>query len=441
MGAEAKVASVGSSLRSGLLERLSSARSSNKENRAEAAASAAASAVVPAKLLATAELVPDAVAVAGGPVPEAVAATSSSGRKDDEGNSNNSRSRAILLLTDGEANVGVCDPQEIIQMASSAIKSQAPGARLITFGNGEAHNTSLIEQLAVGSGGSYRFVENEDQVAGLFADCLGGLTSVAAQAVRVVARGADCARLSAAPRRTPSFPASRCPTRRGRSTSRTCSRASAGTCSCRSRWNLLLPLALPALAAPVEEGETAPAVSVKLAYMDATSGAYTEAELVLCVARPADRALCDAATHSPDVREQLQLLRHEAARAMEAAQSEAESGRVEAGRAQVKRVADDLRTARAASAGDDARAAVADAIIAELDASAGAFASTTHYHTRGSKMIRQQAYELNHERCTTTATSEHVSAHAAPSSKSSLFRTSGQEALRKRAMDLVAAKQ
>jgi hypothetical protein len=185
-GAVAKVASVGSSLRSGLLS-FSSARSVNKDNsRAEAAAPGA----VPAKELATGEPLPDAVGVGAGPLPEAVAASNTS---------SSSRSRAVLLLTDGEANVGVCDPQTIIRMASSAISSQAPGARLITFEYRAGHNTSLLEQLAVGSGGSYRFVENEDQVAGAFADCLGGLTSVAAQAVRVVVRGAGGARLCAAP--------------------------------------------------------------------------------------------------------------------------------------------------------------------------------------------------------------------------------------------------
>jgi hypothetical protein len=183
----------------------------------------------------------------------------------------------------------------------------------------------------------------------------------------------------------------------------------------------------------VEDGEAAPAVSVQ---MDATSGAYTEAELVLCVARPADRARCDAAKDSPDVR--LQLLRHEAAQAMEAAQRQAEIGNVEAGRAQVKRVADELRAARAAFAGDDARAAVAEAILAELDESAGAFASTTHYHSLGSKMIRQKAYELSHERCTTTATKMDEE-QGKFSSKSSILRTSGQEELRKRAMDFIAA--
>ncbi len=199
-----------------------------------------------------------------------------------------------------------------------------------------------------------------------------------------------------------------------------------------------MPLALPALTAPVEDGEAASAVSVKPAYMDATSGAYTQAELVLCVARPEDRALCDAETDSPDVR--LQLLRHEAAQAMEAAQRHAESGHVDAGRTQVKRVADNLRAARAAFAGDDARTAIADAILAELDESAGAFASTTHYHTLGSKVIRQKAYEPSHERCTTTLTSKNEQREGQRSTKGSIFRTSGQEALRKRAMDFVAAK-
>jgi secreted protein with Ig-like and vWFA domain len=421
--AVAKVASVGSSLRNGLMS-LSLARPSNKENRAQAGQAGASD---EPREVAAKVLVHEAIAVAAGSeqVPDAVPATPAPTKTN---KSNSSRSRAVLLLTDGEANVGVCDPATIIQMASSAIKSQTPGAHLITFGYGAGHNTALLETLAVGSGGSYRFVENEDQVAGAFADCLGGLTSVAAQAVRVVVRGAGGARLCASP--LTKFPCLALPDAAWQ--------VDIPDLFQGEQRNLLLPLALPALTAPVEDGEAAPAVSVKLAYMDATSGAYTQAELVICVARPEDRALCDAEKDSPDVR--LQLLRHEAAQAMEAAQRHAESGHVDAGRTQVKRVADDLRAARAAFAGDEARTAIADAILAELDESAGAFATTTHYRTLGSKVIRQKAYELSHERCTSTLTSKNEQREGQQSTKGSIFRTSGQEVLRKRAMDFVAAK-
>merc|ERR550532_3807772 len=54
-----------------------------------------------------------------------------------------------------------------------------------TFGFGAGHNENLLKALAENGRGMYAFIENTDQIAQTFAECLGGLVSVVGQNLKV----------------------------------------------------------------------------------------------------------------------------------------------------------------------------------------------------------------------------------------------------------------
>ena len=96
------------------------------------------------------------------------------------------RIRAVLLLTDGLANAGITEEQPLIAATKSLLDGTSTG--LYTFGYGSDHNAKLLQAIAGAAGdgkGSYYFIETAEKVVGAFADCLGGLLSVAAQNVVV----------------------------------------------------------------------------------------------------------------------------------------------------------------------------------------------------------------------------------------------------------------
>mmetsp|Transcript_19365 Transcript_19365/g.59786 ORF Transcript_19365/g.59786 Transcript_19365/m.59786 type:complete len:491 (-) Transcript_19365:2227-3699(-) len=102
---------------------------------------------------------------------------------DDDDDSSKERVRALLLLTDGIANVGITDPDALVAALGDVLDKfpKTPPA-VFTFGYGADTNAKLLQQLAQRDGkGGYYFVDSTDRVVGAFADCLGGLLSVVAQ--------------------------------------------------------------------------------------------------------------------------------------------------------------------------------------------------------------------------------------------------------------------
>jgi len=87
---------------------------------------------------------------------------------------------SILLMTDGFANVGVTDAEELIGVMRGVVGA-APGYSLYTFGCGAQHNDSLLRGLSEVTDGAYYFIDSADAIPASFGDCLGGLMSVVAQ--------------------------------------------------------------------------------------------------------------------------------------------------------------------------------------------------------------------------------------------------------------------
>ena len=91
----------------------------------------------------------------------------------------------VVLLTDGQANVGITDPAKLRGLARGG-EQMAVSTTCIGFG---AHfNEDLLQAMAQAGGGNWWYVESEDQMAGIFAGEIEGLVALAAQNVEVEVR-------------------------------------------------------------------------------------------------------------------------------------------------------------------------------------------------------------------------------------------------------------
>jgi hypothetical protein len=92
--------------------------------------------------------------------------------------------QGILLLTDGHANQGVTDEKGILRIVGSIIE-EFPGTSISCVGYGLDHNAEMLRKIASVGGGSYNIVQDAEDVATVFGDILGGLSSCAFQQVEV----------------------------------------------------------------------------------------------------------------------------------------------------------------------------------------------------------------------------------------------------------------
>jgi len=91
----------------------------------------------------------------------------------------------VVLLTDGQANQGVVDPDQL-----QAMTQAGAGNRVTTtcIGFGAGYNEDLLEPMSRRGGGNYWHVESHDQMAGIFEEEIEGLVALAAQNVEVEVR-------------------------------------------------------------------------------------------------------------------------------------------------------------------------------------------------------------------------------------------------------------
>ena len=89
------------------------------------------------------------------------------------------RKVGVLLLTDGHANRGVSDSAGLKDIVNR-ILTDTP-LTLTTVGYGTDHNSELLTQMATDGTGSYNVVKNLEDVASVFGEVLGGMTTVVAQ--------------------------------------------------------------------------------------------------------------------------------------------------------------------------------------------------------------------------------------------------------------------
>lgn len=83
----------------------------------------------------------------------------------------------VILLSDGQANVGPQSPQELERLGTSLVKE---GISVSTLGLGLGYNEDLMSRLAVAGSGNHLFVENAENLVGVFQKEFNDLMSVVA---------------------------------------------------------------------------------------------------------------------------------------------------------------------------------------------------------------------------------------------------------------------
>lgn len=95
------------------------------------------------------------------------------------------RVNRVLLLTDGQANVGVTAPKEILEKVR---KQAATGIATTTLGFGNNFNEDLLINMAKAGTGNFYFIESPDDAEEVFRIEVEGLSSVLAQDLKAELR-------------------------------------------------------------------------------------------------------------------------------------------------------------------------------------------------------------------------------------------------------------
>ncbi|WP_413166069.1 vWA domain-containing protein [Capilliphycus salinus ALCB114379] len=92
------------------------------------------------------------------------------------------RLNRVLLLTDGQANMGITDPKVLTKTAKNQAET---GIITTTLGFGSYFNEDLLISMADAAGGNFYFIQSPDDVAQVFRIELESLTAVVAQNLTV----------------------------------------------------------------------------------------------------------------------------------------------------------------------------------------------------------------------------------------------------------------
>jgi Ca-activated chloride channel homolog len=92
----------------------------------------------------------------------------------------------VILMSDGLANAGVTDPNQIRQMVRNA---KAKGIRVSTMGLGRDYDEDLMQDVAENGGGRYYYIEHPTQMARIFEEELATLFRTSAKDCEIIFNG------------------------------------------------------------------------------------------------------------------------------------------------------------------------------------------------------------------------------------------------------------
>eukprot|EP00029_Vermamoeba_vermiformis_P006664 TRINITY_DN2681_c0_g1_i1.p1 TRINITY_DN2681_c0_g1~~TRINITY_DN2681_c0_g1_i1.p1 ORF type:complete len:496 (-),score=113.95 TRINITY_DN2681_c0_g1_i1:23-1510(-) len=88
---------------------------------------------------------------------------------------------AVLLFTDGLANIGITKTPGIIKAVEGIVKQIETVCSVFTFGYGSDPDPEFLQAISDQANGMFYFMKSPESIPESFADCLGGLLSVVAQ--------------------------------------------------------------------------------------------------------------------------------------------------------------------------------------------------------------------------------------------------------------------
>ena len=319
--------------------------------------------------------------------------------------------RAVLLFTDGIANVGIIDGPGIVNAAQgamvpvdcTAVDSHAQGLHrgllepvldrmvemsrpkpmtIFTFGFGSGHNEDMLRSLAGTTNGLYYYLADVEAIPLAFADCLGGLVAVVAQNVTLLltpSLGVSVARVHGSYTVRPAAA-------RGELEADVLE-VSLGDVYAEEGKDLVLQLALPVLTEPTEGGTC---LLATLRYYSVPASRFVTTEAQLTISRPA----VTPAEQPVNIKLEEQRLRVAAAEAMAQAAALADKGFLDEGRAQLEQF---RMMSLASPAFASANTA---ALLSDVHDVMGGYDSEPVYRSMGSKMSKMSAMSHAQQRST-----------------------------------------
>jgi len=291
------------------------------------------------------------------------------------------RTRAIMLFTDGLANNGIIHTAPLIEALTGAFTTSATTGLCYTFGFGEQHNENMLKAVAEASQGQYYFITGVDDIPEAFADCLGGLVSVVAQnaTLRIDApldassssHGCTVSKVLGHYKTTSANPWT--------------FTIELGDLYAEDSKDILLEVRLPAL---TSEAASTPVLCATLRYFSVPMMRFEEVSTVLEVGRPRETPV----TQPINLRLDEQRNRIRMAEGLERATAFADSGDLRAGRATLEQCKVEIRSS------PSAQNALCSGLLQELEGLAVQYEDTTRYRSLGAKMSKMQAMSHHQQR-------------------------------------------
>jgi len=277
------------------------------------------------------------------------------------------RPASILLFTDGLANQGIRDTDGIVSAMNGAMAHSNALVPVYTFGFGADHSEDMLQAISSASTGIYYFVENAETIPDSFADCLGGLVSVAAQNVQLRVTAGDGSKISQV---------------HTKSTIETIRKEeeiiiNLGDLYCEESRDLIVSVEVP----PGEADSMTTLLSVELMYFNVLDCSPETATSSLTVARPAVLS-AEQETHRDEHLEE-QISRVQVAEALLQANACGQRGDYQAARDLLADVSERLS--------HQTQSSLRDSLRDDLQQCRSGFSSGEEYASWGSKMVSNRA--------------------------------------------------
>ena len=279
-----------------------------------------------------------------------------------------SRTRAVLLFTDGMANHGITDQDQL----NLAVKSVVAGTctKIFTFGFGEDHNENMLRGIASEGNGLYYYIKTVDDIGTAFGDCVGGIMSVVGQNATLTLNTPYSLGKVLGNYKTGDFkPGDQM------------AAIELGDLYSEDERDVLFEMKLPVLEAPTPEAERQ--VTAQLRVFSVATSRFEEVTVQVKVARPSETP----PNQTINLRIDEQRNRMIAAEALENAANLADTGNLFGGRMLLQQALAACKASPATSAGSELSAG----LIAQMEEVEVTYSDTVQYRSMGSKMSRMHA--------------------------------------------------
>mmetsp|Transcript_13561 Transcript_13561/g.38593 ORF Transcript_13561/g.38593 Transcript_13561/m.38593 type:complete len:592 (-) Transcript_13561:665-2440(-) len=176
--------------------------------------------------------------------------------------------RAVLLLTDGQANQGITDKRGIREAMEAVLDESEERVRVFTFGYGSNHDGELLGSIAESGSGRYKFLEHDEALPAAFGEILGGLMATYCIDVEVILRPAPYAAVNVSAGSMPELRFQLLQSTDDNADAAGGVKIDVGDMFAEERKDLVIQLSADAVPSPLVQADTDPLLSVTVKYFD-----------------------------------------------------------------------------------------------------------------------------------------------------------------------------